>query len=199
MKALSLAGLAICAGCLRPVPAPPAPVYPTPPHLRDGGARPRDGGVLDGGPSRSVGTVDGRTPNLSSAIAWVSLDDAGVGRTSLFLSDAPDLCRALASDAGLGPSWDVLRFRLAGDQVAAYPVAPVLPPAGAIAEFDYQTDAGTFGAIPAAGGTLQLDALDPTNVQSALGTYTLTFSGTDSLAGTFIAAPCALSPPAPGF
>jgi len=73
-----------------------------------------------------------------------------------------------------------------------------MAPSGAIAAFDYQSDAGDFGLVQAAGGRVQLEAIDPGNQQATSGSYTLSFSGTDSLSGRFSAAPCAAIPPSTG-
>jgi hypothetical protein len=186
------------AGCFAPSVEPTPPSYHNPLDLLDGGEPHGDGGHSpDAGPSRSIGTVEGHSPNLFAATYHVDIDDAGAGRTSIYLADVADLCAAIASDAGLGATWNLVRFRVDGDEANAYPVAPVLPPSGAIAEFDYQDDAGGFGIVAASGGSLQLDSVDPNNVQPTIGTYTLSFSGTDSLTGTFVAGPCALAPAPP--
>lgn len=185
------------AGCLAPVTEPSQRSYHNPLDLSDAGALGDAGGGGDAG-LLSRGTIDTRTPNLFSATYAASQSDAGRGAVEVFISDVGNLCLADTSDGGLGPSWDLLRLHIAADVPGTYPVAAVLPPNGAVAQFDYQSDAGGFGTSPAVGGTIVLQAVDQGNRQPASGTYELSFSGTDSMSGSFSAVPCAAVPPAPG-
>ena len=80
-----------------------------------------------------------------------------------------------------------------------YLISLALSPSGATAALQYQSDAGGFGTAQATSGEIELDGVDPGNLQLSQGVYTLTFSATESLSGRFLAAPCAgLSPPGSG-
>jgi len=189
------------AACLSTVAPPPDVGYRNPLDFSDAGSD-TDGGSLpdDGGANFSQGMVDGRRPNLTAAIYFVEAVDGGQPRTLLTLGDIADLCDATRGDGGdLGPSWDLVGLRLAGDIPGTYLVATALAPAGATAELQYQSDAGGFGIAEAVSGALELDAIDPGNSQTARGVYTLTFSATETLSGRFAAGPCTgISPPASG-
>jgi hypothetical protein len=195
-------GLAL--GCLNPVVEPVPAVYHNPldildggiPPIPDSGTPPSDGG-LPPGPDATVGTVDARTPQFTSAIYQVTTQ-GGPARTLIFVADVSDLC-ALAQDGGLGTNWNQLRMHLAGDTPASYVVQPILPPAGAIAEFDFQDQSGAYGLTAAASGEIQLDAVDPGNAQTTTGTYTLGFGDSGSLTGRFTAEPCSAVPPQAGY
>jgi hypothetical protein len=194
----------LLAGCLTTVEGQPPAVYHNPldildsgvPPLPDSGAPPQDGGGLPAGPDGTVGTVGSQTPQFVSAIYQV-LTTGGPPRTLIHVADVEGVC-ALATDGGLGSSWNLLRLHLAGDTPAAYSVAAILPPAGAIAELDFQDSTGAYGIYGAQGGTVQLDAVDPGNAQTVRGTYTLDFGDAGSLRGRFTADPCSASPPQPG-
>jgi hypothetical protein len=190
-------------GCLNPVVEPEPAVYHNPldildggiPPIPDSGPPPMDGG-LPPGPDATLGTVNDRTPQFTSATYQVSTS-GGPARTLIFIADVVDLC-ASANDGGLGTNWNQLRLHLAGDVPASYTVQPILPPSGAIAEFDFQDESGAYGLTPAVSGEIQLDAVDPGNSQVTTGTYTLSFGDAGSLTGRFTAAPCSVAPPQAG-
>src|SRR5450432_1949590 len=125
-------------GCLTTVEGQTPAVYHNPldildggvPPLPDSGSPPSDGGGLPPGPDGTLGTVGSQTPLFTSATYDVR-STGGPPRTLVYVADVADLCAA-SSDGGLGPSWNLLRLHLAGDTPAAYSVAPVLPPLGAI-------------------------------------------------------------------
>ncbi len=126
--------------------------------------------------------------------------DAGPARTLIFLSDAPHLCAQLGDGGSLATPWNVLRFHLAGDVPGPYPVASVLAPGGASAEFDWEAgDAGGgFGFETGQSGQVNLEAVDPGNAQAAFGSYSADFGDAGAVTGRFTASPCPAIPPAPG-
>ncbi|HUB07800.1 MAG TPA: hypothetical protein VMB50_12390 [Myxococcales bacterium] len=198
----------VLAACLGPVHEPPAPSYHNPLDVLDAGPvkKPGDGGVhptgdggLPPGATVSLGSVDGRAFELTSAIYQVlGGDDAGPERTLIYLSDAPRFCAQLA-DGGPTAPWNVVALHLAGDLPATYPIATPLPPEGATAEFDWEDgDGGGFGFETGLSGQVQLEAVDPLNAQTTLGTYTVGFGDAGSIVGRFTASPCAGTPPPPG-
>ncbi len=205
LAAISL-GLALAGGCLGPVVEPPRPAYHNPLDVYDAGPLPGDGGGAPGtdgglppGATVSQGSVDGRAFELTSAIYQVQGGaDGGMPRTLVSLSDAPDLCGAL-TDGGLPTPWNVVRLYLAGDVPGFYPVAPVLPPSGATATFDWEDgDGGGFGWQTGQDGGVQLDRVDPGNAQTTAGSYAVDFGDAGALVGRFTASPCAALPPPPG-
>jgi hypothetical protein len=201
---LSCGSFFVClAGCLGTVGEVAPAVYHNPLDILDSGVPtpPPDSGMppdsgLPPGPDSSTGTVDGHTPQFASAIYEV-VTTGGPPRTFLYVADLVDLC-ALARDGGLGPSWTLLRFHLAGDTPASYPVASILPPSGATAELDFLDQSGAYGFAPAVGGSVQLDSVDPGNTQPTNGSYTLDFGDAGSLVGRFSADPCSATPPQAG-
>ncbi len=203
LRAVALAAsLAAIVGCFSPVIEPAPSRYHNPLDVLDGGPPPDGGsgptdGGLDGGPvgpNGSVGSVDGRGFDLVSSSYQVVTPDGGPAYTLVFLADAPGLC-GLLQDGGVPPPWNMLRLHLAGAQLGSYPVAPALPPSGAIAEFDWEDgDGGSFGIETAQSGSVTLLAVDPNDQQSAAGRYEVDFADAGSLAGHFTASPCAAVP-----
>lgn len=199
----------LLAGCLGAVTEPPTIRYHNPLDILDAGsAAARDGGEADGGDGGlppgsnvSVGSVDGRSLALSSAIYQVEGGgDAGPARTLIYLSDAPSFCQQLQlSDGGLASPWDVLRFHLAGDVSGSYPIASVLPPSGAISNFDWEDlDAGTFGFETGQSGQITLTSVDAQGLQPTTGSYSVDFADAGSVTGRFTASPCPFVPPTAG-
>jgi hypothetical protein len=192
------------AGCLTTVEGQTPPVYHNPldildggvPPLPDSGSPPGDGGGLPPGPNATVGSVASQMPQFVSATYEVATS-GGPARTFIYLADVDGLC-ALATDGGLGQSWNLLRLHLAGDTPDDYRVAAILPPSGATAEFDFQDSSGAYGTFGAVSGTVQLDSVDPGNVQTVTGTYTVDFGDAGSLEGRLTASPCSAVPPPPG-
>ncbi|MHB8416802.1 MAG: hypothetical protein ACYDCL_01915 [Myxococcales bacterium] len=208
MRRFALLGSLALAGCLGPVFEPAPPSYHNPLDVLDGGVlrRPPDGGSpapgdggLPPGATVSVGSVDGRAFELTSAVYQVQGGgDAGPARTLLYLSDAPAFCGQLL-DGGLGAPWNVLSFHLAGDVAATYPIASPLPPEGATAAFDWEDgDGGGFGFETGQAGQVGLTAVDPLNTQPSVGSYSVDFGDAGSLTGRFTASPCSAAPPPPG-
>jgi len=193
------------AGCLTSAVETSFPSYHNPLDFEDGGVLPlRDAGVSDGGLSNngatvSTGTVDGQVFDLTSAIYQVEGGgDAGPSFTTLYLSDAPDFCAQLL-DGGLAAPWNLISFHLAGDLPDVYLVAPILPPSGATAAFDWQGgDGGGFGFETGQSGEVDLVSVDRQNIQPTTGTYFADFADAGSVIGRFSATPCTATPPAPG-
>ncbi len=196
------------AGCLGPVDEPPRPVYHNPLDVLDGGVlrrptadggQPSHDGGLPPGATVSVGSVDGRSLSLTSAVYQVQGGgDAGPARTLIFLSDAPAFCGQML-DGGLAAPWNVLSLHLAGDVAGSYPVASILPPSGATAGFDWEDgDGGGFGFETGQGGTVDLTGVDPLNAQPTMGSYTADFGDAGAVTGRFTASPCPAIPPPPG-
>ncbi len=205
-----LASLALCAlllsSCLGSVTETAFPSYHNPldyldasvvlPH--DAGVS-NDGGLPPTGATVSSGLVDGQSFDLTSAIYQVAAaDDAGPASTTIYLSDAPDFCAQLL-DGGLAAPWNLISLHLAGDLPAVYLIAPILPPSGATAAFDWQGgDGGGFGFETGASGEVDLIAVDAQNIQPTTGTYFADFADAGSVIGRFSATPCNATPPAPG-
>ncbi len=188
------------AGCLSAVAPLEPPSYHNPLDSKDAG--PTDGGIpgSDGGATSSQGMVLSRRPDLTSAVYFVGSSDAGSPRTAIVLGDVAGLCDAIQADGGgLDNDWDLVHLRLDGDTSSTYPVAAALGPSGAVAGFQFRSDAGGFGTAVATSGTVELGALPTREISRAPRIYRLTFSATDSLSGRFSAKPCsALAPRAGG-
>ncbi len=190
--------------CFSPAFEPPGAVYHNPLDVLDAGSSPRDGGIppADGGippgSTASEGSVSGRAFDLASAIYRVEGADGGTPRTLVSLSDVADMCGRL-EDGGLPAPWNVVRLYVAGDEPGAYPVAAILPPLGATAEFDWQDgDGGGFGFTTGLDGGVQLDRVDLAGLLTASGSYAVDFGDAGSITGRFVASPCPALPPNPG-